>query len=326
MPSPVTDVHVHRVSFVKRASTRDPRDPSQPRRVLLWKSEDADDDGTPPYVETAVDRQARRLSKACDVMHEQVEAMRRDGTPTAVIRAHEQSYGRMHAELVALHDPAAARLLKGENPNERETMSAALAKRAIGTEGAKPAASDGLLTLQEIEDRQQNMSPLLADLHDDIARMRRAPETPPHVLERHERARAALHREYRGLDEQRGLHEAAQARRAESGAPVAEAAALRKSDSSLSPLEALKAAMLADPDAYFAQSGTARPAPAAGVVNAPAREVKQTPTEGLDKATDLARAIQQREGVSSAEAFRRAMRDPAIAAQYAAERGGAAAA
>ena len=137
-----------------------------------------------------------------------------------------------------------------------------LLKRAIGREPTDPPASDGLLTLQEVEDRQQNMTPLLGDLHDDIARMRRDPETPPHVLERHERAHAALHREYRGLDEQRGLAEHVRARRAESDdAPIAEAAALQKSDRTLSPLEAFKAAMRADPDAYFAQSGTARPAP-----------------------------------------------------------------
>jgi hypothetical protein len=45
MPSnQVTDVHVRRVSFVKRASTRDPNNPSEPRRHLLYKAEGAPDD------------------------------------------------------------------------------------------------------------------------------------------------------------------------------------------------------------------------------------------------------------------------------------------
>jgi hypothetical protein len=42
---------------------------------------------------------------------------------------------------------------------------------------------------------------------------------------------------------------------------------------------------------------------------------------GLVKATALARTIEQRDGVSSAEAMRRAMRDPTVAAEYARETG-----
>lgn len=41
MPNRLTDIRVKRVSFVNRGAVRDPRDPSEPRRRLLWKSEDA---------------------------------------------------------------------------------------------------------------------------------------------------------------------------------------------------------------------------------------------------------------------------------------------
>lgn len=44
MLNQVTDARVRRVSFVDRAATRDPSNPTQPRRMLLWKSEDAPND------------------------------------------------------------------------------------------------------------------------------------------------------------------------------------------------------------------------------------------------------------------------------------------
>ncbi len=303
--------------------------PDGSRRVVLWKRDGIDMDRYPPaegasarvaatvtppapYVETATDRKARRLSRACDLMAEELETMRGDGTPQAVIRAHEQSYGRMHAALVALHDPAAARLLRGEvvddvNPNERTSMPTDLRKRAIGSDGAKPAASDGLRTLQEIEDRQQTMAPLLVDLDSDIRKMRRgSPQVAPHVLERHERAHRALSREYRALDEARGLAERVRARRAESGdAPLTEAAALQKSDTSLSPLEAMKQAIRADPDGYFEQSGTARPAPATGRQLAKAEGGTYAEQSGAVEAR--ASVLEKSENLSPTRAYAKAL-------------------
>lgn len=43
MPSAVSDLYVRRVSFVKRGAVRDPSNPSEPRRRLLWKSEDGEE-------------------------------------------------------------------------------------------------------------------------------------------------------------------------------------------------------------------------------------------------------------------------------------------
>ncbi len=42
MAKRLTDIEVKRVSFVKRAATRDPKDPSEPRTFLMVKSEDGD--------------------------------------------------------------------------------------------------------------------------------------------------------------------------------------------------------------------------------------------------------------------------------------------
>jgi len=235
MSNQVTGVKVQRVSFVSRAATRHPEDPTEPRRALLWKAEDS-------------------------------------------------------------------------LPDERTDVLTEMEKRAIGRDSTLPPASDGLLTVPEIEDRQQNMTPLLADLHNDLARMRRDPETQPHVLERHERAHAALHREYRGLDEQRGLAEHVRARRADSNdAPITEAAALQKSDRTLSPLEALKVAMRADPDGYFAQSGTARPAPAAG------RLAKAEADHQVDEAAVARRAAQlEKGGIKPTQAYAKALRESGV--------------
>ena len=282
MPNQVTDAKVKRISFVRRAATRDPRDPTQPRRVLLWKSEDA-----------APERRRVTLWKATD-------------TPD----------------------------LDERNPMPTLTQPLPLSKRAIDRPATAPPATRPY-TEAEVEAKEADWAPLLTQMHRDLQEMRSDADTPQHAVQRHEKAYGELHAAYVGLrDPETATRldgrwdddpDATDGERA----MLVKAEALQKSDSTLSSLEALKAAMRADPSAYFAQSGTARPAhaaPLSGVVNAPKRDVKVTPTEGLSAATDLAREIQQREGVSAAEAMRRAMRDPAIAADYAAERGGAAAA
>jgi hypothetical protein len=287
--------------------------------VLLWKSEDASDrdaaTATPParYVETAADREARRLSALLDELHLEIETMRTDGTPAAVIASHERAYGRIHTQLVALHDPKAARLLRdgadGKSSERKDEMTASeLYKRAIGSDGAKPAATHGLLTLQEIEDRQERMTPLLSGLHDDIRRMRRTPETPPHVLERHERAHTALGTEYKALDQQRGLHEAAVAQSLRDGEPsvLAKADELRKADHTLSAAEAFRHA-LRDPQVqaeYWAQAGTARPvAPTRPL----AKSAGDTFAEHGASVERLAAQLEQSEGLRPTAAYRRAL-------------------
>jgi hypothetical protein len=288
---------------------------------LLYKAEGASDRDTsivtPParYVETAADREARRLSKLLDEMHHEIEVMRGDGSPPAVIHAHERAYGRVHVQLVALHDPAAARVLRdgadGDKPHdEREDKMtpAELYKRAIGSDGAKPAATHGLLTLQEIEDRQARMTPVLSGLHHDIRRMHRTPETPPHVVERHQRAFDALGTEYRALDQQRGLAEAAQAQSLRDGEPsvLAKADELRKADHTLSAAEAFRRAMR-DPQvqaAYWAQAGTAAPVAPTRTL---AKSAGDTFAEHHASVERLAAQLERSEGLRPTAAYRRAL-------------------
>jgi hypothetical protein len=61
MSNRLRDIKVDRVSFVDKAATRDPRDPTQPRRFLLFKSESGapSDDGAVPWTrETPVIRKS----------------------------------------------------------------------------------------------------------------------------------------------------------------------------------------------------------------------------------------------------------------------------
>jgi hypothetical protein len=245
-------------------------------------------------------------------MREEIDAMGSDGTPQAVRAHHERMYGKLHIQLVELSDPAAARRLRGEaddNPNGRNDVPTELAKRAIGSDGAKPAAGDGLLSLQEIEDRQENMTPLLGDLYDDLRKMRRDPETPPHVLERHQRAYAGLAREYKGLDEARGLHEAAVARAGGDGEPaaIAKAAALQKSDHTLSAADAFRAAMR-DPETlaqYYRESGTAPPAPSTS--HQLAKAAGDTYAQHGAAVDEVASYLEKSEGLSPTAAYRKAL-------------------
>ena len=311
MPNEVTGTRVQRVSFVRTAATRHPDKPSEPRRVLLWKSEGA---VTPaPYVETAIDRKAKRLSKACDLMHEQIEVMRADGTPQAVIQAHEKSYGRMHAEMVALHDPAAARLLRGEtdydDPNERTDMLTELQKREIGRPATEPPASSGLLTDDEIEKRQGKYADLLAELESDMRTMR-ANGSAPHVLARHENAHRELAHAYAGLDEQRGLvARLAPMVKSEDSAIAKAEAALRRADPSLSGTAALAMAIRACPDEYFSdpqggfRTGGSGPAPAA---LAKAAGDGSYAEHGADVEARAA-VLEKSEGLSPTAAYRKAL-------------------
>lgn len=137
-------------------------------------------------------------------------------------------------------------------------MPADLLKRAIGTDGAKPAASDGLLTIDEIERRQGHHADLLAELESDMRKMRRD-GTAPHVLQRHENAHRDLAHAYKGLDAQRGLAERVAPMVKAEDSPIAKAeAALRRADPTLSGTQALAMAIRCCPDAYHAEGGMRR--------------------------------------------------------------------
>jgi len=245
MLNQVTGTRVRRVSFVRRAATRSHEDPAEPTRVLLWKSEDAAT--VPRPAETATHAKERRWSKLLDEMSDEIEAMRSDGTPPAVREHHERAYGALHTELVALSDPAAARVLRGDdNPTERPDMTDLL-KRAIGRPATEPPASDGLLTLQQIEDEQTRIAPTLSDLYESLTKLRRDPTASPQVKAKVEGAHRELRAHYDHLDGQRGLAELRSSsplsRPDDAPSPMKKAEELQKSDPGLSSAEAFRQAM-----------------------------------------------------------------------------------
>lgn len=310
MPNEVTDTRVRRVSLVRRAATRDPENPSEPRRCLLWKAEGAAT-VTPaaPYVETPADAKARRLNKLLDAMAEEIEVMRGDGSPAAVVQSHERALGAVHAEMVACHDPAAARLLRGEtdndDPDERTHMLTDLEKRAIGRPATEPPASSGLLTDAEIEKRQGKYADLLAELESDMRTMR-ANGTAPHVLARHENAHRELAHAYAGLDAQRGLAERVAPMVKAEDSPIAKAdIALRKAG--LSPTEALRVAIASNPDAYYAEGGVRRGGSGTSE-SALAKAAGDTDYAEHGASVDArASALEKSEGLSPTAAYRKAL-------------------
>jgi hypothetical protein len=278
----------------------------------LWKAEGAAT-VTPaaPYTETPADAKARRLNKLLDAMHDEIEAMRGDGTPQGIIAAHERALGATHAQMVALHDPAAARLLRGEtdydDPNERTDMLTELQKREIGRPATEPPASSGLLTDAEIEKRQGKYADLLAELESDMRTMR-ANGTAPHVLARHENAHRELAHAYAGLDAQRGLVARLAPMVKAEDSPIAKAeAALRRSDPSLSGTQALAMAIRACPDAYYAEGGMRRGGSGTSeVALAKAAGDSSYAEHGADVEARAA-VLEKSEGLSPTAAYRKAL-------------------
>jgi hypothetical protein len=248
MLNQVTGTRVRRVSFVRRAATRSHEDPAEPTRVLLWKSEDA---ATVPRTEAALDAKERKLSALCDEIYADLEKARSDGAPGPIREGLERAYGKAHVKLVALRDPAAARVLEGEtddNPtDERPDMTDNLFKRAIGRPATESAAGDGLLSLQQIEDEQTRIAPTLSDLYATMTKLRRDPTASPQVTAKVEGAHRELRAHYDHLDGQRGLAELRSrsplSRPDDAPSAMSKAEELQKADSSLSAAEAFRIAM-----------------------------------------------------------------------------------
>jgi hypothetical protein len=281
----------------------------------LWKS-DATTATPPRLTETPTHAKERRLSKLLGEMREEIDAMASDGTPSAVRTHHEKLYGKLHIQLVELSDPAAARRLRGEADNdastERTTMPADLLKRAIGSDGAKPAADDGLLTLAEIEARQEHYADLLSGLESDMGRMR-ANGTAPHILQRHENAHRGLAQAYAGLDAQRGLAERVAPMVKAEDSPIAKAeAALRRADPSLSGTQALAMAIRACPDDYYAEGGTGR-VPGGTTASALAKAAGDTSYAEHAASVDArASVLEKSQNLSPTHAYALALRESGV--------------
>jgi hypothetical protein len=280
---------VRRVSFVGRAATRDPKNPTQPRRKLLWKSEDAPNDPALP------------AKGGADMTPEEMQA--------ALTKAEETN-----ATIEKERDDA---LAKAE---AAEKEKAELEKQAGGGK-AKPAkgmAPDDENDPDEDElskaDLPEGVKVYLAKRDAEVAELRKEADANRERAESAEEI-AKGERETRIEAE---FVEMAKSELPHMGAPEVVGARLKKFSETLEKAEfdeyvreqtAINEQLRkGSVEAEYGRSGGRPAAPAAPGL-----------PEAMKKAEELEKADPS---MSSAEAMRRAMRDPAIAAQYEKERAG----
>lgn len=269
MPNQVTDARVRRVSFVDRAATRDPKNPTQPRRKLLWKAEDAPNDPA---------------KGGSDMTPEETQA--------ALEKAEQE------------RDAAIAE--RDTHKSDLEKAQEELSKRRIGRKGAKPADGDG----PDEEDDGDEDDLTKADLTPAVRSI--LEKRDAQVAELQKRAESAEEIAKAERDERVAKEFISKAEKElpNLGEPEAIGAELKKFSEVLSKDEfdehlrrqlALNAQM--DSSELFKQSGYGGPSP---------REATGLP-DLLQKAEELQKADSS---ITGAEAFRRAMKDPAVQAAY----------
>ena len=280
MRNQVTDVRVRRVSFVDRAATRDPSNPTQPRRKLLWKSEDAPNDPALP-------------EEGADMTPDEMQA--------ALVKAEEATKAAEKDRDDALAKAEAAEKDKAE-----------LEKQAGGGK-AKPAPK-GEDDEDEMDDEKMKKSELpeavrahLEKADAEMVELRKRAESAEEIAkaERDERVKA----EFIQKAEKELPH---------IGAPEVVGARLQKLSETLSKEEF---------DEFYREQSAINEQLRKGSVEAEYGRSGQRSappsTPGLPEAMAKAEELQKSDpNMSSAEAFRRAMRDPAVAAQYEKERAG----
>ena len=278
MRNQVTDARVRRVSFVDRAATRDPKNPTQPRRKLLWKSEDAPND--PALPEEGADMTPDEMQAALVKAEEATEAAEKD------------------------RDDALAKA------DAAEKEKAELEKQAGGGK-AKPAPK-----VDEDEDDEDELKKaelpdavkaFLAKQEGEVAELRKRAESAEEIAkaERDERVKA----EFIQKAEKELPH---------MGAPEVVGARLQKLSETLTKEEF---------DEFYREQSAINEQLRKGSIEAEygrsGQRAAPPSTPGLPEAMAKAEELQKSDpSMSSAEAFRRAMRDPAVAAQYEKERAG----
>ena len=278
MRNQVTDARVRRVSFVDRAATRDPKNPTQPRRKLLWKSEDAPND--PALPEEGADMTPDEMQAALVKAEEATEAAEKD------------------------RDDALAKA------DAAEKEKAELEKQAGGGK-AKPAPKvdddeddEDELKKAELPDA---VKAFLAKQEGEVAELRKRAESAEEIAkaERDERVKA----EFIQKAEKELPH---------MGAPEVVGARLQKLSETLTKEEF---------DEFYREQSAINEQLRKGSIEAEygrsGQRAAPPSTPGLPEAMAKAEELQKSDpSMSSAEAFRRAMRDPAVAAQYEKERAG----
>ncbi len=219
MPNHVTDVRVRRISFVDRAATRDPENPTEPRRALLFKSEDATPvelekrrigkKGAAPAPEPAsaprdVEASDFRLSSALAEVEAGERRMLADPNHSpAQLQKHKKVKAELETELFHLHHPqqAAAR---------DETLRKAEAEKPAGLSSALNKAEalqkyDPELSSAEAF-RQAMLDPAVQDEY--YRESRTLPPPAPRQLSKAEQDRESVERAADYLVKSEGLRPA----------------------------------------------------------------------------------------------------------------------
>src|ERR1700676_2436174 len=278
MRNQVTDARVRHVSFLDRAATRDPKNPTQPRRKLLWKSEDAPND--PALPEEGADMTPDEMQAALVKAEEATEAAEKD------------------------RDDALAKA------DAAEKEKAELEKQAGGGK-AKPAPKvdddeddEDELKKAELPDA---VKAFLAKQEGEVAELRKRAESAEEIAkaERDERVKA----EFIQKAEKELPH---------MGAPEVVGARLQKLSEKLTKEEF---------DEFYREQSAINEQLRKGSIEAEydrsGQRAAPPSTPGLPEAMAKGEEMQKAAPrMSSAEAFRRAMRAPAVAAQYEKERAG----
>jgi uncharacterized membrane protein YqiK len=281
MPNQVTDARVRRVSFVERAATRDPKNPTQPRRKLLWKSEDAPNDpALPAKGGDMADMTPEEMQAALAKAEETAEAAEKD-RDTALAKAETAEAEK--AELEKMAGGGKAKPAKGDDDEDDEDEM----KKSELPEAVRAHLEKADAEMVELRKRAESAEELAkgereARVEAEFVEMAKS-ELPhlgkPEVVGKRlktfsETLEKADYDEY--VREQTAINEQ-----------------LRKGSV----------------EAEYGRSGGRPAAPSA---------------PGLPEAMKKAEELQKGDpNMSSAEAFRRAMRDPAVAAEYEKERAGA---
>jgi hypothetical protein len=142
MANRLTDIRVRRVSFVKKASTRDPQDPSKPRRFVLLKAESPPDERTDTMAApTAETNAAQEIAKDLASVERSIAVAKAEGAPGSHIAQLERARGRIQKAYTQVDNPASLAAREKVKAGEhsvggalaefREAVSALVAKGGI---------------------------------------------------------------------------------------------------------------------------------------------------------------------------------------------------
>jgi hypothetical protein len=279
MPNQVTDARVRRVSFVDRAATRDPMDPMQPRRKLLWKSEDAPTDPALPAKGGYMpDMTPEEMQAALKKAEEDTKAAEKD-RDDALAKAEAAEAEKAELEKMAGGGKAKPAPKGDDDEDDDEKLKKAELPEAVRAHLAKADAE--MVELRKRAESAEEIAKAERETRETAEFIQKAEKELPHM-----------------------------------GDPEVVGKRLKKFSETLEKAEF---------DEYFREQAAINEQLRKGSIEAEYGRSGGRPAApsapGLPEAMQKAEELQKSDpNMSSAEAFRRAMRDPAVAAQYEKER------